>query len=289
MRKQRKVINLFEDKNIFSIKHVTSISTEEDLNQFWDFLLDTENSSHQLIRFITQFYNFSLEYLRNENSNFFEIILEENDSFVYFTLWNQAVSSLFAKHLEKCTLESLDIKNRISIKIPKEKKPIKIKSIKQKKQKKIIKVLEPYTFIEIEDLDELLKLNDDLQEVVYQLKKHGFNHNLFISFRSILSLICLTLRYYQEIKMMATTITDFSNLINTNQEKLLEIENEEMELIIGFINNIDTWLQTLFVKGGAELSFMDNSIQADYNTIVHIIDADTLAVEDTNLDDIFDF
>lgn len=290
MRKKRKVINLFEDTHLSSVKYVVSIATEEDLNQFWDFLLGSENSTHYVIHtFISLFYSFSLKYLKDDNLEFFEIILEENEEFLYFTLWNKKVSIYFMQHIDNSSLEFLHVKNKLSIKLKKEKISTVLKPLHKKEIKKIIKVIEPYTFLQDDDLQDLIKLNDDLQEVVYQLKKHGFYEGLFITFRSTLSIFCLTLRYYSQIKIIANTITDFSNLINTHKENFLELSDDELALIIGFINNIETWLHTLFIKGGANISFMDNSIQADYNTIVQMIEPPKLLNEDFELDDIFDF
>ncbi|MBL1243560.1 MAG: hypothetical protein COA39_004055 [Sulfurimonas sp.] len=56
----------------------------------------------------------------------------------------------------------------------------------------------------------------------------------------------------------------------------------------GFIGNIDRWLKTLFIQGGADLNFMNNSIKVDYKTILQII-APTACEENFDLDDIFDF
>jgi len=81
LRTHKQTINLYDngDMNIFSIKHVISISAEEDLNQFWDYITSTQDSSHDsLHNFVSSFYNFALSYISSVNAHFFEIILEEN-------------------------------------------------------------------------------------------------------------------------------------------------------------------------------------------------------------------
>ncbi len=78
-------------------------------------------------------------------------------------------------------------------------------------------------------LEELLKLNEDLQEFIYQAST-AMNENLFISFRSTLSMFCLTLRYYKEISPMANTITEFLNLINTNKDETINMNSLKLEL-----------------------------------------------------------
>ena len=82
MRTKRKIINLYTEyaKDIYSIKHVISIATEEDLNQFWDYITCTQDSMHdELHNFVSSFYNFALIYMSNTDAYFFEIILEENE------------------------------------------------------------------------------------------------------------------------------------------------------------------------------------------------------------------
>lgn len=160
-----------------------------------------------------------------------------------------------------------------------------IKSVN--KNSKMI-IYEAFDFIGHEDLEELLHLNDDLQEIIYFASKTEFNNDVYIKLRSTFSLFCFTLRYYDEISKLTLSINDFLNLLNTQKERFLLLDKFELELLYGFIGNIDRWIMTLFVKGGADLHFMDNSIKADCETISQII---TPKEEDMefNLDDIFDF
>ncbi|MDA7817627.1 hypothetical protein N9A28_05510 [Sulfurimonas sp.] len=299
MRTKQKVINLFEDKNIYSIKYVISINTEDDLNQFWDFMTNNQNSSYDLTHaFITQFYNFSLSYIYDKNYEFFEIILEESEKNFYFTLWNKKVALMFKAFLRKTSLKSIYKDNQISIKIGKLKSQQKIEKIHIKNDKRENDLInykerekpqEVYTFIDSDDLEELFKLSDDMQESVHNLKKVGMQKSLFISLRSTFSMFCLTLRYYDKIAPMAKTITEFSNLINMNQDQFINLSSDELELINGFINNIDYWLHTLFVNGGADIYFMDNSIRADFDMIESMIFPKSNVCDIEELNDIFNF
>lgn len=304
MKSKREIINLFEDENLFSVKYVISVDEEEDLNQFWDLLAHSNNSSHCLAHaFIGQFYNFALAYIATNRSIFFEIILEENEEYFYFTIWNKEISSQFQKRAKKSALTFVCDSNKISIRLTKEKCQKDIDNLKIENQKRetrllnssltdfIYTIIEPYDFIQPDDLEELLKLNEDLQEFIYKANQASLNEKLFISFRSALSMFCLTLRYYKEISPIADTITQFSNLINTNQAKITSMDSLELALISGFVSNIERWIITLFVQGGANLHFMDNSMIADLNTISQVI----IGFEDDgtdmeySLDDIFEF
>ena len=301
MRTKKNIINLYEDKKINTIKQVVSIANEEDLNIFWSFVTTSENSAHNLVHtFITQFYNFALHYMENKDAEFFEIILEDTEKYFYFTLWNKKISLLFKEHIQETSLNHLYDDNKITIRLNKLKFQKNIEKINKKNEirteeliqsvsdKKTLEIKEPYLFMESEDLRELLKLNDDMQELIFLIQNNSLTNEIFISLRSSISLFCLILRYYDNISPMATTITDFSNLLNLHRNKFIELDKNELELICGFINNIDRWLENLFVLGGVDLYFMDNSMQADLDTISYMISP----VEDfdnNDLDNIFDF
>ncbi len=76
--------------------------------------------------------------------------------------------------------------------------------------------------------------------------------------------------------------------MNTNKEKFIALSKIEFSLLNGFISNVDKWVNTLFINGGADLHFMDNSMKSDYETILQVI-TPVVANNDFDLDDIFDF
>ena len=91
MRSERKIINLYDAKNISSVKHVVSIDSEDDLNQFWDYITSLEVFRHLYLHsFVSNFYNFALSYMASE----------ENDKVFYFTLWNEKIANVFKSYLE---------------------------------------------------------------------------------------------------------------------------------------------------------------------------------------------
>lgn len=301
MRTKKNIINLYEDKDINNIKQVISIANEEDLNLFWNFISDSDSSAHSLMyTFITQFYNFALNYMQNSDTEFFEIILEDTDKYFYFTLWNKKISLLFKEHIQKTSLSCLYHDNKLTIRLNKLKFQKNIEKIYKKNEKRTekliqsvnvketIKVKEPYSFIESDDLEELLKLNDDMQELVFLLQQHSLTAEIFISLRSSVSLFCLTLRYYDKISPMSTIITDFSNLLNLHRNEFVGLDKNQLDLVCGFINNINRWLENLFIVGGADLYFMDNSMQADLDTISYMI-SPSKGFDTDDLDNIFDF
>ena len=160
-----------------------------------------------------------------------------------------------------------------------------INSVSEKNVKKFIPA---YTFISDEDLSELIQLSEDLQDIAYQINKTGMHENQFITLRSIFSLFCFTLNYYNEVQEISLTANKLLNLMNTNKEKFIALSKIEFSLLNGFISNVDKWVNTLFINGGADLHFMDNSMKSDYETILQVI-TPVVANNDFDLDDIFDF
>jgi hypothetical protein len=277
MRQKQKIINLFKDKDISSIKHVISINCEEDLNLFWDFTTNSNNVSYEFVHtFVYQFYNFAISYIRETSSEFFDIILEESDKYFYFTLWNKNITLSFKNYIEKTSVTFLCSNNRITAKLDKSKYLKKIQEINHKQHKYNLadsnqKKQKPYTFLDKEDFIELVNLNDNMQDIIYYIRQFEFNNKNFISLRSSISLFCFTLRYYKEIFPMAGTLTDFSNLLNTRARAFKKIDKDGLKLVSDFIQNIDTWLYSIFVNGDKDLYFMDKSMKDDYLTIKQII------------------
>lgn len=177
MRQSQKIINLYKDRSIRSIKHVISIGDEEDLNQFW-------------------------HYFHSEVTNDYRLL---------------------------------------------------------------------YHFISL----------------MYREKKVGFDHDVLIRLRSCLSMFSVSLMNYQQVAHISNLSVEFSVLLNTHQHRFKEMLPEEFALIEGFIHNIDRWANTLFIAGGADLHFMDNSLKADLDMTKMLIEPQEFS--EMSIDDIFDF
>jgi hypothetical protein len=126
-----------------------------------------------------------------------------------------------------------------------------------------------------------------MSDTMYRVKKIGFDDDVLIRLRSYLSMFSLSLMNYQQLSHISNLCVEFSVLINTSQKVFKEMLTEEFALIEGFIHNIDRWANTLFVTGGADLHFMDNSLKADLDMIKMLIQPKEF--EEASLEDIFDF
>jgi hypothetical protein len=301
MRKQQKILNLFQKENISTIRHTFSIADEDDLDQCWDYFQNYHyESSKNLHTFIALFYEFSNQFILHHNQNYFELILETDDSHFYLTIRNKKISMQLHDFLKDKELDYLFNDKRVSICIKKsfdnslkmqtdqKRNESILNSLTQTKSKRFH--LPPYDFMQADDLEDLLALCEDLEDILLISKKIGLVEKLFIRLRSCFSIFSLTLRSYPQLNSVATTITTFSALINTNQERFSQLDVDEIIMIEGFIYNIQRWLQALFVQGGVELSFMDNSLNADLSMIENIISPKELAIaNEEDLETIFNF
>jgi len=303
MRSKQKVINLYQDSSIHSIKHVISIGSEEDLNQFWHYF-DQEVKNHYglLYNFIGLMYAFISRLFEENEELFFELIIEQNDDLFYFTVWNATVSSAWMKLLEegKNNFEYKTDKKRVTVKLVKEvlmrhdevyedEKKNARENLITSLTREVPMLQPPYGFLKPEDRDELLKICDDMSDLMYQSKKVGlFHHDVFIRLRSYLSIFSLTMMPYPQVSSISHLTMEFSILMSSYQDAFKTMQFDTMALVEGFVNNVDRWANTLFVSGGADLRFMDSSLRADMEMIRMLVVPQKITEEDV-LDDIFDF
>lgn len=302
MRNKQKVINLYADNSIRSIKHVVSIGNEEDLNQFWDYFHSEMATDYKpLYHFISMMYAFISRLYDKNNDQFFELIIEQNDECFYFTLWNTEVSTALRGVLEygEKKFEYKRDKKRITIKLAKEQLLQHDENYKDEQKDRRQHLLDSvvnrdpfiypvYDFLKSEDKEEVLKICEDMSDIMYRSKKVGLHNDIFIALRSRLSMFALSLSAYSQLHMITDLVTEFSVFMHNNKEKFKELPVKHIAPIEGFIYNLDRWANTLFVSGGADLHFMNSSLKADLAMIRMQIEPQHLE-EESNLDDIFDF
>lgn len=302
MRKQQKIINLYRDSSVCSIKHVISIGSEEDLNQFWHYFHSEVTKEYKfLYRFIGVLYAFTARLFEKNEALFFELIIEQNEECFYFTVWNTEVSEALSLLLGgKSRAHEFRVdKKRITVKLDKE-TSLRQEALYLEKQKGRVarlmasvhseekSVQEPYDFLDKEDRNEIIKMCDDMVDMMYRAKKIGFQSDVYIRLRSYLSIFSLTLLPYSQISRVSELITEFSVLMNNNKLLFQQMPYEQIALVEGFVNNMERWAHTLFVLGGADLHFMDSSLNADLEMIKRLIEPEEVE-DEAALEAIFDF
>lgn len=301
MRKQQKIINLFEDRLIHSIKQVVSIGDEEDLNQLWEYIMSIHSSdSCETYAFFIRLYELSSQFLESSPGIFFEIIIEQSDDNYYFTVWNKVFIHFARKHWKKRRLDYRFKNKRMTIRLSKallkDKKAEKLAKDNTRidnflatlQRRETIQPIPPYTFMDKDDVIELNDIAKDMNEYLYMAQQIGFTPEALVRIRTYFSRISMILNYYEEIEQIAIIMTEFSMMISHYKEAFSQLNTDQIRLIEGFTSNFERWLKILFMEGGAELNFMNRSLRADMEMIRLMIEP-PIAVTEEELDAIFDF
>jgi len=295
------IINLFGDHHISSIRQVFSFTSENDLDQCWNYFQDSHSESiTNRNYFMSLFYEFSHQYMTaSENSNF-ELILEQSENHVYLSIIDRHLTPSLSEFLENKMLEYHFLKETLTIRLEKEDKAsaqtVETMAVAAEIENdeelsvSLSKQIKAYDFITNDDLIELLALCEDMQDIISFAKNMGCIEDLYIRFRSCFSLFLVTLGNYPELDKVYDTISSLSTLINSNQERFLTLTIDEIAFFDGFMYSLERWLKALFVEGCVSLDFMDDSLQADVETISMLIaNSSSAKCTKEELDDIFDF
>lgn len=297
MRKNQKIINVFDDRSVYAIKHIISILDEEDLNQLWEYIITTHaHDESKTYPFFVSLYELSERFLTTFPEVFFEIIVEQSNEYYYFTVWNKKFIKFVREHWEKRGIELAHDDKRITVRLfkpiineKKEDEEIRINHLLSRAQKSEPSTLiPPYTFIEKNDLRELIELAEDLNVHLYEALHNSLNDDVLIRLRSYFSMIAVTLNHYEEVEEMALIMSEFSMMINQNKEAFVCLNSDQIAMIEGFAHNFERWVKILFMYGGAEITFMNRSMRADMETIKAITQPPVETSEE-EVDAIFNF
>lgn len=297
MRRKQKIINVFEDKAVYAVKHVISITDEEDLNQLWEYIITAHaHEKSKTYPFFVSLYELSERFLRNFTEIFFEIIVEQSDKYYYFTVWNKSFILFVREHWEKRGVELAYDDKRITVRLHKpvlneknEDEEIRITQLLSRIQKsESTENIPPYSFMESNDLHELIELSEDLNTHLYEAFNTSLTNDVLIRLRSYFSMIAVILNHYEEVEEMALIMSEFSMMINQNKEDFVCLSNDQIGVIEGFARNFERWVKILFIYGGAEIDFMNRSMRADMETIKSLTQPQ-IEVSEEEIDAIFDF
>lgn len=301
MRKLQKVINVFKDRLIHSIKQVVSIGDEEDLNQLWEYIMGIHASdASETYAFFISLYELSAQFLDTHRGVFFEIIIEQSDDNYYFTVWNKVFIRFARKHLKKRKLDYRFRNKRITVRLSKllliNKKIEKVANDNTRisnflatvQHSEFIKPMPPFTFMHRNDIIALNDVVQDMNEHLCIAQEVGFTLAGFARIRTYFSQISVILNHYEEIEQIAIVMTEFSMMINYRKEEFSQLNTDQIGLILGFMGNFERWIKILFTEGGAELNFMDRSLRADMEMIRLMVEPPVEATQE-EVDAIFDF
>jgi hypothetical protein len=309
-KKSRKVINLFNDRSIQGFKVVFNINDEDDLTDFWSYFFDMQTTFSESRELIDDILKLIFEHasfiLREHEGITFDIIVEQSDIAVYFTVWNLEFAERYLENTYK-EIHHLFNGARISYKVEKTecelptsgiKKPIleepTPKEIELPSQEEESTTQEDtdnvkiHTFIVEEDLSDIKDYGERLEEIAYYLKSKGLNRDTISTYSANISNIANTLEGYPEAAFMSTILKELAVSMNSKQDEILAFGDDIILLLEGFVFDFNRWFDVLFFAGGEPFTFLDATLETNLSTIKQFIDPQE-DEGDEELDDIFDF
>ena len=274
------------NEELYSYFTKFTIVDESTLNDFWSFLifrLQVERNEKTYDRF-ARLYNVLLK----ESSTFESpLVITLKESMKYF--------HLVIEHLPLVALqEMLSRLQRFEYEYRYEYGVLKYAIEKNKPKKltrKVKKIIEPScTFLEPDDLADLINIIEKLQaykfsQVFEQLQDEELN-----SYKGAFSHYASILRFYPQLTHMASIIGELAVLLSLYANKCLEEQILVRRMLEGFSSNLAIWQKMIFMQGGEELDFLDNSFKADLDQFKMVLNLyDSPQELDDSLDAIFEF
>lgn len=277
-----------QTEDIYAYTTVFKINSEKDVDDFWSYLifrLNLERNEKNYDRF-ARLYNFL-----NDNKNFLSplksinISLRESSEkyFLFIETSIDVMINRFIKRLEALNFPySYDKKvlsYAIEKRVPKETAGVK----KSEAEKPGV-----YDFISPNDLEEMRycieKMHDGSYSKVYMEELSAY--------RETLSCYSGFLQQYPQLGSINSSVAELCIILSLYSEESAEMGIDFRRLLQSFVNNIWYWQESLFVKGGEDLHFMDDSFRADLSQIkmtLKLYDEVGEEEELALLEDIFDF
>lgn len=310
-------INLFT-KNIYKRRHVFYIEDEDALSEFWEYFLVEDRIKFDNISDLVRLL-FTIFLMELENKKEGQIIVEENEESLYFTIRLNSARSVneFDGLLESNNARfqyKTDDEN-VTFEFPKvlTLEPVSpvVQAAPAAEEKKEEVVISQENIVNEESLDvassnwtdDLVVYDflddDDFENVGDYLKQLDSlflvlsNSELSIEELSeviyLLNLIGKIFCSYNETYTIGSNLQSLSDEI---KENLSDFQSKSKDLAIlcqAFTKDLLTWFEQVFHTGAPSVDFMDDTISSNTETIVSMLKAEESAESSEDLGDIFDF
>jgi len=278
--------------SMYSYTTTFNITSEKDLDDLWSyciFRLNLEKYAYTYDRFarLYNFLNDSKKLL--STSKYINITLRESNEeyLLYIDTTITEMIDEFMKRLNRLGFSYEYEKNILSYSI--QKKETRTEEITNDIQTEIWDV---YNFINQDDLDEMSECIEKMQYSNYDKVYIDLSIEEINAYRTTLSYYSTFLRHYPQLNAVSNPIAELSVILSLYSDECLRLGTDFRQLLKSFVNNIWYWQEKLFVNGGAELHFMDDSFVADLSQIKMALNLYDENIEENScclVDDIFDF
>lgn len=314
---KKNTITLYkDDTSIKSFRTVFKINSEANLIDFWEFFdsygdFDKSQITDQVNLIVTV----TKVLLKVKKISSFDIIVEESANNVYITIWNETFIKATKKYFDKFSynITYKEENDKVSFKVDKvneedkqEEAPAKTETPKaevapeeapastieenpieySETREKII-----YDFLDEDDLVDLQDAINDLNGKLMIFGSGSLEEEDIAAMTNDLLKISTKLKLYPQTFTISNALGALADSMEDNVSDYIENSSSIAKLFVGFGNDMELWLNSLFFSGTEDLHFLDDTIISNAETIKQFAVSSTgeNSGEEEDLDDIFDF
>jgi len=298
-------------KDVFAHQIIFYIGNDDALSEFWEYYLLGEHGEYEDLSDIVRSV-YAIASLHLKLGHICKVVIEESDSNMYFSVGgfeekdNQLIKLIMAKnsqiknwrfkngtfsaYIEKIEVIPEEINTSTTQEVAKEEVVAKEEHIEQvdiDTSSAWGDELHVFNFLDPFDLEELDDRIGQLSSMLLQVGSSAPSEEEAREIADLLDKIGRTLTGYTETFTIGQALQGFSQDIIGNIETFLEQAKALGTMFQAFSNDITTWKEMMFETGAPSVSFMDETIVVNVQTITSMIKVDDSV--DDNADDIFDF
>jgi len=296
-------------KDVFAHQIVFYIGDDDALSEFWEYYLLGEHKEYEdLSDIVRSAYAIASLHLKLEH--ICRIVVEESDRNIYFSIGGfdkkdeQIIKLIMAKNSQvrnwrfkngtfSAYIEKIEIITEVVEPIV-EKETVAQVVVEEPQENVNVDTssawgdeLQVFDFLDSFDLEELDDRIGQLSSMLLQVGSSAPSEDEAREIADLLDKIGRTLTGYTETFTIGQALQGFSQDIIDNMDTFLEQAKALGTMFQAFSNDFTTWKEMMFETGAPSVSFMDETIVVNVQTITSMIKVDDSA--DNNADDIFDF
>jgi len=289
-------------KDVFAHQIIFYIGNDDALSEFWEYYLLGQHKEYEDLSDIVRS-TYAIASLHLKLEHICRIVIEESERNMYFSVGGfdkkdeQIIKLIMAKnskiknwHFKNGTFSAFIEKVEV---IPEEIKVSTIQNVVEEVQGNIDTSstwgdeLQVFDFLDSFDLEELDDRIGQLSSMLLQVGSSAPSEEEAREIADMLDKIGRILTGYTETFTIGQSLQGFSQDIIGSIDTFLEQAKALGTMFQAFSNDITTWKEMMFETGAPSVSFMDETIVVNVQTITSMIKVDDTV--DDNSDDIFDF
>ncbi|MDD4854443.1 MAG: response regulator [Sulfuricurvum sp.] len=293
--------------DIFSRKLLFYIQNEDDLAEFWEYyLLTQEDGSESLSGGVRTLY--ALGTVSIKLGIKCQIIVEESDLQLYMTMTE--IDQIDSKIIKLIFIKNLDVsdykihQNKLSIRISRPQKnkamvavPLQIITPATQTTPSptvtpyvaVQEVLQVYDYMEPDDLNDLEEYIGKLNSLMMVVGSDIEHHEIDEISNNLQHISRISSGYTDSYKI-GQALSKMGISIGSHSESFMAKSNDLAPMCAAFGRDLSSWIRLIFIEGASSVHYMDDTIIANAQMIESILTMDESGGDGSEgLDDIFDF